>query len=190
MVGFRGLLPREVQLALPGKALEVCGYQVLELVQVLRVITQDRDMQAGAIRMQVREAEGKFDATVVVTETDWQLVRKLRTQAADVACRRIGDDMAGGDVQRSDAVAALRVRVALGGQTAHCVARLKMWLLGQGAAARLGMFHSCFPPIMQAQARRLRGVVVRVLARGMTGWRIYSEWDSVKSLLVAWRVCL
>jgi hypothetical protein len=65
-----------------------------------------------------------------------------------------------------------------------------MWLLGQGAAARLGMFHSCFPPIMQAQARRLRGVVVRVLARGMTGWRIYSEWDSVKSLLVAWRVCL
>lgn len=79
MVGCRGLLPREVQLALPGKALEVGGYQVLELVQVLRVITQDSDMQAGSIRMQVREAEGKFDATVVVTETDGQLVRKLRT---------------------------------------------------------------------------------------------------------------
>ena len=115
---------------MPGKALEVGGYQVLELVQVLRIITQDRDMQAGSIRMQVREAEGKFDAPVVVTETDWQLVRKLRTQAADVACRRIGDDMAGGDVQRGDAIAAFRVRVALGSQTAHCVARLKLWLLG------------------------------------------------------------
>src|SRR3990167_2936017 len=95
VVGCRGLLPREVQLALPGKALEVCGNQVLELVQVLRVITQDRDMQAGAIRMQVREAEGKFDATVVVTETDGQLVRKLRTQAADVARseeRRVGKE--------------------------------------------------------------------------------------------------
>ena len=155
------LLPVEAQLSLPGKPLEVRGDQVLELVQILRVITQGSDMQAGSVRMQVREAEGEFDAPVLLIETDRQLVGELRTQTADITRRRRGGDIAGGNARSADTVAALSVCMALGGEGIQYVARVEARPLGHAADARLGTFHGYLPRSLQAQAKRLRGVKVR-----------------------------
>ena len=101
---------------MPGKTLKVGGDQVFELVQILLSIAQSGDVQAGSIRMQVREAEGKLDSAIAFIKTDRQLMGELCTQAPDIAPRRGGDDIAGCKVWRADAVAAARVSMALGGQ--------------------------------------------------------------------------
>ena len=104
---------------MPGEALEVGGDQVFELFQVLRTIAQGREVQAGAVGMQVREAKRKLDTAVLLINTDGQFVSKLRAQEADIACGCGGDDIARSDARRADALAPAGVGMTLGCQIAQ-----------------------------------------------------------------------
>src|SRR3990167_7304498 len=127
-------------------------------------MAQGSDAQACAVRMQMGETKGEFDTALLLIEADRQFVGELGAQAADIARRRRGSDMAGRDARRADAIAAAEVGMALGCQGVaygQPVVGVEGGPLSQGAAAGLGIFHDFFPNHCRPRPRCLRGVRIK-----------------------------